>query len=106
MNGEQVLTTVTIFGGEYRIKGPSDPEYARSVARFVDERMREVADRQGITSPARVAILTLLNIADELQRERRRADRVSDSVEERSRYLSELIAAAVDGKTHAAKDPA
>lgn len=104
MNGERILTTVTIFGGEYRIKGPSDPEYVRSVARLVDERMREVAERQGIASPARVAILTLLNIADELERERGRADRVSAQVEARSRHLTELIAAAVEGE--AANDPA
>ena len=104
MDEQRILTTVTIFGGEYRIKGQSDPEYVRSIARSVDERLRDVAERHGSTSAARVAILTLLNIADELERERRLADRVSTSVEERSRQLSEMIAAAIDSE--AANDPA
>lgn len=101
MNEEKVATTVTIFGGEYRVKGPDDPEYVRDVARFVDERMREVADNQRITSQSRVAILTSLNIADELLRERRLLERWHAALEERGRELAGKLAAAVDGESMA-----
>ena len=52
-------STVTIFGSEYRIRGPADSTYGRKVAELVDARMREVAEHQRIQSPIRVAILTL-----------------------------------------------
>jgi cell division protein ZapA len=99
MNGEKVATTVTIFGGEYRVKGPDDSEYVRTVARFVDERMREVADAQRITSHSRIAILTSLNLADELLRERRSLERWQVALEERSRELAVRLAAVVDGRS-------
>lgn len=97
MDREKILSTVTIFGNEYRIKGPDEPEYGRQVAHFVDQRMRDVADRQGISSPMRVAILTLLNVADELFQERRRNERLNSAVEDRARHLEVLLAGAVDG---------
>jgi cell division protein ZapA len=97
MEGDKTLSTVNIFGNEYRIKGPNDQEYGRVVAEFVNQRMREVADRQRITSPMRVAILTLLNVADELFQERRQAERRSTSIEDRARHLEVLLAGAVEG---------
>lgn len=90
-------TTVTIFGGEYRLKGPEDPQYVHAVARLVDERMREVADRQGVTSPSRAAILASLNLADELLRERGQRERLGSAVDQRSRELVRLVRAALDG---------
>jgi cell division protein ZapA len=106
MNEEKVATTVTIFGGEYRVKGPEDSEYVRDVARLVDERMREVADHQNITSQSRVAILASLNLADELLRERRQLERWHAALEERGRQLAWQLAAAVDGKPVAGGAPA
>ncbi len=90
--------TVTIFGSEYRIKGPDDPAYARRMASEVDRRMREIADRQRINSPLRVAVLALLNMADELERERREVDAATASVVDRAREIELLLAAAVDAE--------
>ncbi len=94
----RTATTVTIFGGEYRLKGGDDPEHVHTVARLVDDRMREVADRQRITSPSRAAILASLNIADELLRERQHHEQWGAAIEARSRELRRLIAAAVGGE--------
>ena len=33
---------VTIYGTEYPVKGDADPEYIRSVAAYLDGKMREV----------------------------------------------------------------
>ncbi|HEY7727269.1 MAG TPA: cell division protein ZapA [Candidatus Eisenbacteria bacterium] len=88
-------STVTIFGSEYRIRGPADSTYGRRVAELVDARMREVAEHQRIQSPIRVAILTLLNLTDELLAERQRAGRLATTVEEEARRLEAEIAAAV-----------
>lgn len=85
---EQRATTVTIHGQEYTIRADRDPEYVRTIAQFVDERMREVASNAGQVTSLRVAILTALNIADELfqERESGRANAVH-SLEERARRL-------------------
>jgi len=80
MATEQNMLSVTIFGSEYKIKG-ADPAYIGEVAAYVDTKMRELDRRLSSSgSPAKIAILASLNIADELFRER----------EERSRLLTEL----------------
>ena len=89
-------STVTIFGSEYRIRGPADSDYGREVAELVDSRMREVADHQRIQSPLRVAILTLLNLTDEILSERRQASHLATGVEESAQRLSEILRSALD----------
>ena len=96
---ESTPSTVTIFGSEYRIRGPADSTYGREVAELVDARMREVAEHQRIQSPLRVAILTLLNLTDELLSERRDASRLAGDVEERARRLEALMVAAMPAES-------
>jgi cell division protein ZapA (FtsZ GTPase activity inhibitor) len=59
---------VEIFGQTYSIKVANDPEYIRELAAFVDGRMREVQKGTGTSDVYRIAILTALNITDELHR--------------------------------------
>ena len=59
---------VEIFGQVYNIKGVADHEYIRKLAAFVDSRMKEVQKGTGTVDSQRVAILTALNISDELHR--------------------------------------
>lgn len=96
--GEDSTLTVTIFGSEYRIKGPDDPAYAHRISSEIDQRMREIAERQRINSPLRVAVLALLNMADELDRERHRVDDATSTIVDRARELELLLAAAVDAE--------
>ena len=64
MATEQNTLSVTIFGSEYKIKG-ADPDYIGEVAAYVDEKMRELDRRLSPSgSPAKIAILASLNIAD------------------------------------------
>ena len=57
---------VEIYGQRYTIKGQGSEKDIHELARFVDQKMREVANLSKVNSPAKVAILTSLNIADEL----------------------------------------
>jgi cell division protein ZapA len=59
---------VEIFGQTYHIKGVADKKYIRELAAFVDERMKDVQKSTGTADVYRMAILTALNIADELHR--------------------------------------
>ena len=57
---------VNIYGREYSIRGDGDPGYIAEIAHFVDMKMRQMTDNITMASTAKVAILTALNIADEL----------------------------------------
>lgn len=59
---------VEIFGQTYSLKGGTDSAYVRELAAFIDFRMREIQKGTGTADGYRLAILTALNIADELHR--------------------------------------
>ena len=59
---------VSIFNQSYSLRSASgDGEHVLRVARIVDERMRAVADGLAVHDVAKVAVLTALNLADELE---------------------------------------
>jgi len=83
--------TVKIFGQEYTLKGAADPDYVQKVARYVDGRMAEVARCVGASTPAKVAILAAINIADELFRTQEEGLETLVAVEDRSVRLAQLL---------------
>lgn len=59
---------VNIFNQTYSLRaGDGDGAHVVRVARLVDERMRAVADGLAVHDVAKVAVLTALNLADELE---------------------------------------
>ena len=71
---------VQIFGSEYRIASETDPEHIRKVASYIDQKMREIASALALRTRSTVAVLTAVNLADELfkiEEEGRRIDRIS-----------------------------
>ena len=62
--------SIRIFGEEYTIKTGEDPSYVEEVARMVDEKMREIASSGKVVSTTKIAILSALNIADDLLKSR------------------------------------
>jgi len=60
---------VHIFGTEYKIAAETGPDHTREVARYVDRKMREIANTLSLRSVAKIAVLTALNLADELLKE-------------------------------------
>jgi len=82
---------VTIYGQEYPIRGRGDEEYIKKVARFVDDRMLQIEDQTAINSPARLAILAALNIADELFRTQQDKDQLVSELESKAREISENL---------------
>ena len=65
-----VRATVEIFGQRLGLRADGDEARVQDIARFVDLRMREVADRSSSVDTVKIAVLTALNIADELFQER------------------------------------
>ncbi len=71
---------VQIFGSEYRIDSETDPEHIRKVASYIDQKMREIASALALRTRSTVAVLTAVNLADELfkiEEEGRRVDQLS-----------------------------
>ena len=65
-----VRATVEIFGQRLGLRADGDAGRLQELARFVDSRMREVADRSSSVDTVKIALLAALNIADELFEER------------------------------------
>jgi len=83
---------ITIFGQEYSVKAPADPTYIKKIAEYVDTKMREVqAGFSSTQSSNRIAILSAMNITDELFNARKKGDTDDSEIEEKISSLIELI---------------
>jgi len=68
LNTDAGSVRVNIFNQTYSLRAASgDGEHVQRVARLVDERMRAVAHGLAVHDVAKVAVLTALNLADELE---------------------------------------
>lgn len=84
-------TEVEIFGNVYPVRGDGDAEALQSLARTVDEKMREVSEHIATKDPAKVAVLTALNLADQLARLKNELDGERTEVRDRITDLSEKL---------------
>ncbi len=77
-NGQ--IVKIAIFGQDYPIRASvEDAEYIRDIAQFVDSKMREIDDTMKPSSTLKIAILTALNIADELMSLKRERDTIDST---------------------------
>ncbi len=63
--GEQIRTTVTIYGEDYPLVGDLPEDVVQALAYHVDNRIRVLASKNPRVSLNRLAVLTALNIAEE-----------------------------------------
>ncbi len=88
-------TQVEIFGEVYSVRGSDESGHLQELAGLVDRRMREVAGRvKGDT--ARIAILTALNLADELFQTRSRQEGERVEIREKVVALTEELTQALE----------
>ena len=57
---------VTIYGDEYSIKGDADDDTIKRVAEYVNSKMSEVQNSVASRDKVKVAVLSAMNIAEEL----------------------------------------
>ena len=67
---EPRVVHVEVHGQRYPIRTTLDPAYVQELAAFVDRRMKLAGDASPSTDTLGLAVLTALNIADELFRTR------------------------------------
>jgi len=88
---------VDIQGQRYPIRSSLEPEYVARLAAYVDEKMRAAAETAPTGDSLRLAVLSALNIADELFRCRdaneTRAGQFAERAEELERLLDRVLMA-------------
>ena len=80
MTKAKPVIKVEIYGTEYRIKGDANAEYVKKVAGYVDGKMRQVAGISTDSAVSKIAILTAINIADELFKERQERETAAEAL--------------------------
>ena len=81
MTTDKKSIKVRIFGSEYPLRGESE-EFTRRVATYVDEMINTIHGKIPEQPTLTVAVLSALNITEDLFKERERARSVSASVEQ------------------------
>jgi len=77
-------TTVNINGLDYVVKGEA-PEYIEMLASYVDNKMRQANQKFPHFSQEKIAVLTALNIADELHKVQQDYDTLVKLIQEERR---------------------
>ncbi len=86
---------IEVFGAVYPVRGDKDPEYLQELASLVDGKMREIARQVQTVDTGKIAVLTALNLADELVQCRERQDGDWGNVQETVTALAEDLGKAV-----------
>ena len=82
---------VEIFGQKYVIKGTNDEAYILQLAEYVDSKMRDMHGRHKLSTPAKTAVLSAINIAHELFSLKREMDEKNSAIEEKAEKLLNLL---------------
>lgn len=84
-------TIVQIYGEEYRVSSEADVAQVQQIARYVDEKMREVAARSGRLPKTSLAVLVAMEIAAELFRAQEEKERLIQKAYDSLDRINELI---------------
>ena len=89
--GKERLVEIKVFGQTYTVKTDAEEDHIQEVARHVNEKMEEVLKKTRSVSTLNVAILTALNIADDLLKEKEKRVALLKEIEMKSKDLAEKI---------------
>ena len=84
-------TVVKVYGREYRIRSDEKEETVQRIARYVDEKMREMAQTAQSPDAVGVAVLTALNLAGEYLPRQNDRDDTAGMTSERIRKLIQIV---------------
>ena len=75
---------VHVGGQRYVVRSDADETYIRTLAAYVDDRLKEVQRSSKPVSPQSLAVLAALNITDELFKERQRRVELKQRIKDKS----------------------
>lgn len=82
---------VQILGQSYSIKTDEDDAYIKALAKYVDEKLKEIYSAAPNVSQAKASVMAAFGIADELFKLRMQQEDIDRMIEEKTRMLSVLI---------------
>ena len=91
MNDTRSSVTVRIAGEEHTIRANAEPDYTRSCARYVDERIADIRSKGPLIETHKAAILAALSISDELFQAREELERTRREMASRATNLARRL---------------
>ena len=85
------LVDIKVFGQTYTVKTDAEEGHIQAVAQYVNEKIDDILKKTRSVSTLNVAILTALNVADDLLREREKRELLLKKIETKSRDLAQKI---------------
>ena len=82
MEDRPIKVTAKILGEDYTIRGRASEEHILRIARFVDDKMLQVAQAHPKLGTSRVAVLAAINMADELFKIKEQYEQLTQLLEE------------------------
>ena len=82
---------VNIFGSEYSLVSDDNENYVKEIARYLDEKMRQIDKNIAIKSASKIAVLAALNVIDELLQERKYRQKLVDQLNEEVKKINHSI---------------
>jgi cell division protein ZapA len=76
------IIEIEVYGRPYkiRVKGEEDEKYVNHLTAYVDQKMQEIAVKSKSTDALKIAVLALLNIADDYFVCRKRLDQLDEAL--------------------------
>ena len=96
--GQERLVEIKVFGQTYTVKTEAEEDHIQKVAHYVNEKMDEVLKKTRSISTLNVAILTALNLADDLLKEQEARAALLRDLEIKSKDLAEMIDLRLNGE--------
>ena len=87
---------VEIYGQSYTLGGELDEAYVQKLARYVDEKMRAVAEATQTVDSMRVAVLAAMAMADELHTRENDTGHRDDALRERAQQCLTILERALN----------
>ena len=82
---------VKILGQNYAIKTDEDEAYIKSIARYVDEKLKEIYSVAPNISQTKATVMAAFGIADELFKLRIEHEDLDRMIDEKTKILSGLL---------------
>ncbi len=82
---------IQILGQGYTIKTDEDEEYIKSLAKYIDEKLKEIYNAAPNISQARAMVMTAFGITDELFKLRMELQHLDKLIEEKTKILSGFL---------------
>lgn len=98
MSTQAAPISVFILDREYRFTcQPHEREALKAAAEFLDDRMREIKETSNLMALERIAVMTALNLADELLKLQSLSQQRVERVDLRIRRLADELEGAMSG---------